>query len=182
MSEASLSINDSLDPDAVLQKALDSARSLTGAQYGVMTTLDEAGSPEDFLASGLTPEEALRLWAMPGGMEFFEYLRTVPGPLRVADFAGHTRSMGLPDFLPPMPASSFIMVPMRHRGDDVGNIYIANGEPGREFSREDEETLVLFASQAAMVITNARRYREERRSRTSLEGPGGYLAGGRSRL
>ena len=169
MSEASLNINDSLDPDAVLQKALDSARSLTGAQYGVMTTLDESGSPADFLASGLTPEEALRLWAMPEGMEFFEYLRTVPGPLRVADFAGHTRSMGLPDFRPPMPASSFIMVPMRHRGDDVGNIYIANGEPGREFSREDEETLVLFASQAAMVITNARRYREERRARTSLE-------------
>ena len=77
--------------------------------------------------------------------------------------------MGLPDFRPPAPVSSFIMVPMRHRGDAVGNIYIANGEPGREFSREDEETLVLFASQAAMVITNARRYREERRSRTSLE-------------
>ena len=169
LSEASLSINDSLDPDDVLQKALDSARSLTGAQYGVMTTLDESGSPEDFLASGLTPEEAQRLWAMPGGMDFFEYLRTVQGPLRVADFAAHTRSAGLPHFQAPVPMSAFIMVPMRHRGDEVGSIYIAHGEPGREFSREDEETLVLFASQAAMVITNARRYREERRSRTSLE-------------
>ena len=169
LSEASLSINDSLDPDAVLQKALDSARSLTGAQYSAMVTLDESGKVEDFLVSGLTPEEAQRLWAMPGGMDFFAYLGTVPGPLRVADFAAHIRSMGLPDFLPPVPVSSFIMAPIRHRGDEVGSIYIANGEPGREFSQEDEEILVMFASQAALVIANARRYREERRSRASLE-------------
>ena len=169
LSEASLSINASLDLDAVLQKALDSARSLTGARYGVMTTLDESGRLKDSLASGLTPEEAQGLWDMPGGMEFFEYLRNVPGPLRVADFADHTRSMGLPDFLPPAPTSSLLTVPMRHRGDEVGSIHIANAEPGREFSREDEETLVMFASQAAMVIANARRYREERRSRASLE-------------
>ena len=169
LSEASLSINDSLDLDAVLQKALDSARSLTGARYGVMTTLDEAGRVRDFLASGLTPDEAQRLWAMPGGADFFQHLRTVPGPLRIADFAGYVRSMGLPDFLPPAPMSAFLMVPIRHRGDEVGSLHIANAEPGREFTREDEETLVMFASQAALVIANARRYREERRSRTSLE-------------
>ena len=38
-----------------------------------------------------------------------------------------------------------------------------------EFGQEDEETLVLFASQAAMVIANARRYREEQRARNDLE-------------
>ena len=40
---------------------------------------------------------------------------------------------------------------------------------GPEFSREDEETLVLFASQAALVIANARRHRDERRARADLE-------------
>ena len=34
---------------------------------------------------------------------------------------------------------------------------------------EDEETLVMFASQAAQVIANARRHREERRARVWLE-------------
>ena len=38
-----------------------------------------------------------------------------------------------------------------------------------EFTPEDEETLVMFASQAALVIANARRHREERRARTGLE-------------
>ena len=169
LSEASLSINDSLDPDAVLQRALDSARRLIGARYGVMTTLDEFGNLEDFLASGMTPGEAQQMWEMPGGMELFEYLRTVPGPLRVPDFAGHARSMGLPEFLPPAPMSAFLSVPIRHREDEVGNIHMAKGEPGQEFNREDEETLVMFASQAALVIANSRRYRDERRARTSLE-------------
>ena len=169
LSEASLSINDSLDPDAVLQKALDSARSLTGARYSLMVTLDESGKVEDFLVSGLTPEEAQRLWEMPGGTDLFAYLGSVPGPLRVADFAGYVRSMGLPDFQPPVPVGSFIMAPIRHRGDEVGSIYIANGGTGREFNQEDEEVMVMFASQAALVIANARRYREERRSRASLE-------------
>ena len=169
LSEAGISISGSLDPDVVLQNVLDGARSLTGARYGVMTTLDESGDLDDFLASGLTPEEARQLWAMPGGMALFEYLKTIPGPMRVSDFAGHARALGLPDFTPPAPMSSFLTVPIRYRGDNLGSIHIAKAEPGHEFNEEDEETLAMFASQAAMVVSNARRYREERRARTSLE-------------
>ena len=51
----------------------------------------------------------------------------------------------------------------------MGNIYLAQSDPGREFSQEDEETLVMFASQAALVIANARRHRDERRARGNLE-------------
>ena len=43
LSEASLRINESLDFGTVLQGVLDSARSLTGARYGVITLLDDAG-------------------------------------------------------------------------------------------------------------------------------------------
>ena len=38
-----------------------------------------------------------------------------------------------------------------------------------EFNADDERTLVTFASQAALVIANARRFREERRARSGLE-------------
>ena len=71
LSEASLRINESLDLDAVLQGVLDSACLLTGARYGVIATLDGAGQVEDFLGSGLTPEESQRLWEMPEGLSFF---------------------------------------------------------------------------------------------------------------
>ena len=46
---------------------------------------------------------------------------------------------------------------------------LAWGPRGGEFNAEDEETLVMFAAQAALVIANARRYREEQRARASLE-------------
>ena len=106
---------------------------------------------------------------MPDGPRFFEYINSIPGPLRVADFAAHTASMGFPEFRPPVPVSSFLAAPIRHRGESVGNIHVAKSEPGLEFSAEDEETLVMFASQAALVIANARRHRDELRARADLE-------------
>ena len=169
LSEASLRINESLDLNSVLQGVLDSARSLTGASYALITTLDGSGQAEEFLVSGLTPDEARRLWELPTGQQFFQYLSGLPGPLRVTDFAGHLRSMGLPDFHPPAPVSSFLAAPLRHQGAAVGNINVAGSEPGQEFTREDEETLVMFASQAALVIANARRHRDELRARSGLE-------------
>ena len=117
----------------------------------------------------MTDEEARRLWEMPGGLKFFEYLSNLPGPLRVADFAAHTSSLGLPEFRPPVRVSSFIAVPIRHQGLSVGNIHVSKEEPGEVFSREDEDTLVMFASQAALVIANARRHRDEQRARADLE-------------
>ncbi len=169
LGEAGLRINDGLELGAVLQRVLDGARALTGARYGVLTTLDDAGRMEDFLATGLSPEEARLLWEMPGGPELFEYVNAIPEPWRVADFVGHVSALGLPEFHPPVYTSSFLTVPIMHRSDKVGGIHVAHGDPGREFSPEDEDTLVMFAAQAALAIANARRYRDEQRARNALE-------------
>ena len=169
LSEASLRINESLDLDTVLQEILDSARTLTNAQYGVIATLDDSGQVEDSLFSGLTAEQSQQLSEMPGGLKIFEYLSNIPNPLRVPDFASYILSRGLPAFRPPTQMSAFLGAPIRHRGETVGNIYLGKRELGQEFTREDEETLVMFASQAALVIGNARRYRDEQRARADLE-------------
>ena len=170
LSEASLRINESLDFGTVLQGALDSACSLTGARYGVITLLDESGQVQDFVTSGLTSEEHRRFTDLPEGMMFFQYLSNIQEPLRLRDFHSHIRSLGLPEFQPPMAVSTplpFLAAPIRHLGESVGAFYV--GEKEVEFTPEDEETLVMFASQAALVIANARRHREEQRARTDLE-------------
>ena len=170
LSQASLRINESLDFDTVLQKVLDSACSLTGARYGVITLLDESGRIQDFLYSGLTPEESRRFAEFPNGMLFFEGLSRIAEPLRLRDFHSYARELGLPEFRPPMAVSSplpFLAAPLRHLGESVGAFYV--GEKEMEFTPEDEETLVMFASQAALVIANARRHREEQRTRADLE-------------
>ena len=106
LSEASLRINESLELDAVLQGVLDSARSLTDARYALITTMRDTGEVEDFVVSGLTAEEAQRLWEVPERMQLFSYFSAIPAPLRMPDFAAHMREMGLPDFRLPVPISS----------------------------------------------------------------------------
>ena len=169
LSEASLRINETLDLDTVLQEVIDSARSLAGASYGGISTIYEARRGKDLVTSGMTTEEHQRLAETPGGADFFQYLLGLAGPLRIPDMGSHFRLLGLPEFQPPMPATSFLATLLRNQGMAWGVIYLANGEGGREFTAEDEETLVMFASQAALVIANARRYREEQKARTDLE-------------
>ena len=169
LSEASLRINESLDFDTVLQDVVDSARALTASRYGAITIPGESVRRPTFIVSGLTGEEHQGLWDMPEGLGFFEYLSGIQEPLRVSDIAGHLGALGMPDFLPSVPLGALLVAPIRHLGVGVGTIYLAHEPGGREFTREDEDTLVLFASQAAMAIANARRHREEQRARANLE-------------
>ena len=167
LSAAILRISASLDLDTVLGEVVESARALTGARYGVITTVDEAGAPRDFVASGFTSEEQQQLAAWPDGVRLFEHLRDLPGPLRLADLSGYVRSLGL------APARIFSRAfqgtPMRHRGVNVGSFFLAEKAGGEQFTGEDEEVLMLFASQAATAIANARTHRDEQRARADLE-------------
>ena len=171
LSEASRRINESLDFDQVLQGVLDSARSLTAARYGVMTLLDGGGGVEHRLTSGFTAGEAEQLWLTPEGLRLLEALTGVPEPLRLPDLTEHVHGLGFTDFRIPLPVGvfRFMAAPMFHRGDRVGHVFVGDREDGEEFSQGDEETLAMFAAQAALVIANARAYREERRARADLE-------------
>ena len=171
LSAASLRINESLDFDTVLQGVLDSARSLTAARYGVMTLLDDAGGVQDFLSSGMTGEEAGQLWLTPDRWELFESLTGISEPVRVPDLVEHVRALGFTEFSIPLPVAvfRFMASPMLHRGARVGHVFVGDREDGEEFTREDEEILVMFSAQAALVIANAGAHRDERRARAGLE-------------
>ena len=169
LAEASLRINESLDFDRVLQDVVDSACHLTGARYGGMTVLNEAGSFEQFVTSGLTYEEHRILSELPESVPLFEHLNGLGGTLRIDDLPGYLRSIGLAEWRPPVAVASFLVAPVRRGGVRMGSLYLTQGQEVREFTREDEETLVMFASQAALVIANARRHRDEQRARAGLE-------------
>ena len=110
MSQASLHINESLDFDTVFQGVLDSALALTRAHYGVtvLLYLDNADQIQEFLRSGMTPEAGRPLWDHPNRMRFFEYVSGIQEPLRLRDFHCRALSVGLPEFLPAMTASSVL--------------------------------------------------------------------------
>ena len=176
LSSASLRIIEDLDFNTVLQGVLDSARSLTGARYGAITLVDASLGLQEVFFSGVTEQEARQFQHMPGGERLLRYFGELPGALRVADLNTHLRAMGLPELGPPTDAGagmSFLLAPITNRGERVGYILLGEKlrekEGGQEFTHEDEETLVLFAAQAAMAIANASRHREEQRARADLE-------------
>ena len=167
MAEAWLRIASNLDINDVLQGVIDGARSLTDARYGALVSFNDSGGIRGLVTSGMTPEERRRMGALPRGLGLLGYLNEVPRPLRLRDIASHPRSAGFPENHPPM--KTFLGAPVRHLGETVGNIYLTEKEGGREFTPEDEDTLVLFAAQAAMAIANALGYRAEQQARASLE-------------
>lgn len=167
LTEAILRISEDLDLDTVLQEVADGARLLTDARYTALTTHNESGEPQDVLISGLTDEETRRTLAYPLGPAIFAYLSGLREPLRTRDFVAHADAAGFPGF--PVKIGVFLSTQIRIRDRHVGNIYIGEKETGGEFTLEDEKTLEMFATQAALAITNARRYGEEQRTKADLE-------------
>ena len=173
LGEASLRINESLDFHMVLQGVLDSARALTQARYGVIVLLDGSGRPQDILWSGLSSGIAGHRWLEPpASSRIFDYFNGLQEPLRVPDLQDHLRAEGLPELNMPegiSPSVANLSAPVFHHGECLGHIFLGESESKKEFTQEDEDTLVMFAAQAALVIANANRYREEQRARNDLE-------------
>ena len=167
LSAASLRIIASLDLGAVLHEVVEGACGLTSARYGLIATIDDTGRVQDVVTAGLTPEEDRRLLDWPDGVQLFEHFRDLSGPLRLRDLPGYIRSLGFSTH--PVLWKTFQGTPMHHRGVHVGNFFVAEKESGAEFTSEDEQVLVLFASQAAAAIANARTHRAEQQARADLE-------------
>ena len=84
-----------------------------------------------------------------------------PRPLRVRKLGDHPESIGFPPNHPPM--SSFLGVPVQLGDRVLGNFYLTDKQGAEEFSQEDEDIIVLFASHAAIALENARRFTETSR-------------------
>ena len=144
-------------------EAVDTARALTAACYGIVTTVDEAGVVRDFVSSGFTEAEHRQFIEWTDGPKLFAHLRDLPGPVRLTDLPARVRSLGFsPDLMRP---KTFQGTPIRHHGETVGHFFLAEKEGAPAFTDDDEEVLMLFASQAATAIANARAHTAEQRAR-----------------
>ena len=161
-------ITASLDLQTVLREILASACMLTHARNGIITTVDESGRPEEFISTGLSPEEELLLRNnMADGLRLFEHLSQQTAPVRLDDFSSYVRSLGITTEL--CRCQTFLSTSIVNQGGYVGNCFLGDKQDGGGFTREDEDLLVIFASQAGSAITNARTHREEQRMRTRFE-------------
>ena len=172
--QTGLALAEDLSLDAVLQRVVDLARELTGATYGALGVLGPGDALEQFLTSGISAQERERVGALPVGRGLLGEMLRATEPLRVRNIAEHPASVGFPPGHPRM--TSFLGVPVIHRGRTQGSIYLTDKRGADEFSEEDAALLGLFAAQAGLAIENARLYErvqqlavEEERQRIARE-------------
>ncbi|MEW6716577.1 MAG: GAF domain-containing sensor histidine kinase [Chloroflexota bacterium] len=165
--QAALTLTTELELSVVLQKVAELARGLIGAKYGALGMLGETGDYlEQFITSGITPEERARVGKPPSGRGLLGVMIREGKPIRVSNIADDPRAVGLPPNHPPI--YSLLGVPVHSKGKVIGDLYLANKLPrnsrdGREyceFTERDQEVLEMFATQASIAIENAQLYRQ----------------------
>jgi signal transduction histidine kinase len=166
--EAGIALTQELSLAAVLQKLVEAAAGLTGAQYAALGVLDPSGGGlERFITAGIDDETRAAIGDLPRGRGILGALIHDPEPLRLHDLHDDPRSVGFPPHHPPM--STFLGVPVRLRGTVYGNLYLTEKAGGADFDSDDEATVELLAAQAAVAIENARLYETATRWSAQLE-------------
>jgi signal transduction histidine kinase len=76
----------------------------------------------------------------------------------VDDISADPRRYGFPEHHPPM--SSFLGVPVRAKGQSIGNLYVTNKRGARRFTDSDLRLVEMFALHAGIAMENARLHEE----------------------
>jgi signal transduction histidine kinase len=160
--DAGIALSSELSLDALLQRIVETAATLTGAHYAALGVIDSSGTAlEQFLTVGVDEETRARIGDPPHGRGILGVLIRDAHPLRLEDIADDPRSVGFPPGHPPM--RSFLGVPILLRGVAYGNLYLTEKEGGAGFTEDDAELTQLLAAQAAVAIENARLYESSTR-------------------
>jgi signal transduction histidine kinase len=166
--EAGRALVSELDLELLLERLLTVAAELTEAEYVALGILDPTKTNlERFVTRGIDGETQRHIGDLPRGRGVLGLLITDPQPIRLADVGAHQESYGFPPSHPVM--KTFLGVPVRVRGDVFGNLYLTEKAGGREFSDEDEASIVILADWAAIAIDNARLYQAAEQRRLDLE-------------
>lgn len=161
LNEAGLALSAELETEALLRKLAELARVVGNARFAALGTFDDHGMVTRFYTAGITDEERVLIGALPVGKGILGLLPRSGRPIRLRDLHDHPASVGFPPNHPPM--TSFLGVPIRWRGESVGNLYLTEKRGAAEFGIEDEEALLALAAQAAIAIENARLYAQTSR-------------------
>src|ERR1700730_14857086 len=152
LNQAALSIAGDLDLDSILQRILGTARKLAGARYGALGVPDGRGGFDKFITVGISE----RLARLIGDLRRFHGVLGVllrdGKSIRVADIRRHPDFSWYPEHHPEL--KEFLGVPIRHRGETLGEIYLS-GTPTGKFSRHEQRIVEMLASHAGVAIATA---------------------------
>jgi signal transduction histidine kinase len=162
VSQAVLSVTRQMPTRDVLQVIVRSARSLVGARYAALGVPDEGDSFAEFVVDGMTQAEQEAVGPLPRRHGMLAALMTEAHPVRLPDITADPRFEWWPRAHPRM--THFLGVPVRDGDQVLGIIFAASKTTPKSsgFTERDEEILSLFATHAAIALTNARLYEQSR--------------------
>jgi signal transduction histidine kinase len=164
--EAGLTLASELSLPIVLQRIIDLATQVTDARYGALGVIGEGGELVEFITTGISAKQRKAIGPLPRGRGVLGLLIKHPEPIRITNIADHPKSVGFPAHHPPM--HSFLGAPVQAMGKTYGNIYLAEKRIATKFSQEDEESVIILATQAGAAIANASLYEQSRQRERSL--------------
>jgi signal transduction histidine kinase len=156
--EAGLALSSELSLPVILQRIVDLAAQLTDARYGALGVLGSGGDLTDFITTGLSKRERDAIGPLPKGRGILGVLIHDAVPLRLERIGVDSRSIGFPANHPPM--TTFLGAPVKALGRVFGNIYLTEKRDGQQFTQEDEDDVLVLATQAGVAIANATLYEE----------------------
>ena len=140
--------------ETVLQLIVDRVRDLADAEYAALGIARPDGVIQRFMTSGLSAAERERIGALPRGHGLLGLIIREGQTFRIREIADDPRRHGFPPHHPEM--HSFLGVPIRVKGQAVGDLYLTNKRGAPEFSAEDQTLVERFAAHAGLAIENAR--------------------------
>ncbi len=158
---ASRAVAAELDLDRVLTVIVERVQELVGARYAALGIADATGRMERFITTGITPEERAAIGPVPVGHGLLGLLIMEGRSIRADDIAAHPASIGFPPNHPPM--TTFLGIPVRVKGESVGNLYLTDKAHGEPFTEDDEHLVEMFAVHAGIAIENARLHEQVQR-------------------
>jgi signal transduction histidine kinase len=161
LDQAVRGISGVLDIDRVLQLITDRVRDLVSAQYAAIGIVNDDGTIERFITSGISDEERARIGDLPRGHGLLGLIIRENRSYRIPDISTHPESYGFPPHHPPM--HSFLGMPITVSGAVVGRLYLTNKHDAAEFSEDDQALVEMFALHAGIAIENARLHDQVRR-------------------
>lgn len=173
--DAVLAIGSDLDLRGVLRRIVETSCRLTGAEYGVLGTVDpshpfepddEQGAFIDLITHGVSEEEIARIGAMPAGHGLLGAVPEQRRPIRVEHLTDHPDSVGYPAHHPPI--DRFLGAPVPVGGHAFGHLYLGKRADAEPFTPTDQALVDALARAAGVTIANARAYEESERRRTWL--------------
>jgi signal transduction histidine kinase len=160
VSQVVLAVARQLSARDVLQMIVRSARSLVNARYAALGVPDDQGSFAEFVVDGISERQQKAIGPVPRQHGMLGVLLREGQPIRVDDIRADPRFEWWPSAHPDM--SDFLGVPIKDGSDVLGIIFAACKRVPGGFTERDEQLLGLFASHAAIALTNARLYERGR--------------------